>query len=243
MSLETWSIPLRPVLPEQAAGCGSCLVRSQALFSALPEAHLEQASSSVSHVTLEPGDPVYLYGAPGAAVFTVRSGIVRFERVTAAGGRRIVRLAGQGTLLGQEALVRSPYADDVIACTRVEVCRIPRPSVEHLAQKNPHLVRELMLRWHAALDASHHWTAELACGSARSRMLRLLEVLVQLSCGREHVWLPSRLEMSDMLDLAEETSSRQVARLRSEGVIRSLRPGVATIDNLKLRQALQKVQG
>ncbi len=242
MSLETWAVRLQPHADTQTApACVNCAVRSKAMFAPLSRTHLEQAGPSVTHLALPPGEAVYRFGAPGAAVFTLRSGIVRFERVTASGSRRIVRMASTGALLGQEALLHASYGDDVIACTPVEVCRIPRASVERLAQDSAVLVRELMQRWQAAVSASHHWTAELAWGSARRRMLKLLEVLLHLSPDGERVWLPSRLEMSDMLDLAEETTSRQVARLRAEGVVRSDRPGSATIHATRLHQALRKL--
>lgn len=235
-------LPLPPLDAAGGGGCANCLVRHRALFSVLGPQDLEQAAGAVTHLQLAPGEPVYRHGTPAMAVFTLRSGIVRFERVTAGGDRRILGLAGPGALLGQEAVLQRPYADDAIACTPVALCGISRAAVDRFAQDNGLLARELMQRWQFALDASHHWAAELTAGTARSRMLKLLQVLLQLSPGGGQVWLPSRVEMSDMLDLAEETASRMVSRLRREQILQVDKPGTARVDGQKLQQALAALE-
>ncbi len=80
-------------------------------------------------------------GAHGRCAVHAASGIVRFERVTERGDRRIVRLVGRGDLIGQEVLLRRPYADDAVACTPVQLCRIPAHLVDGLAARHPALVR------------------------------------------------------------------------------------------------------
>ena len=99
---------------------------------------------------------------------TIRSGLVRFERTTERGDRRIVRLAGRGDLIGQEALLQRPYADRAVSCTPVQLCRIPRTLVDELGREGGDLPRELMSRWQRALDAAEAWVAELppACRAA-----------------------------------------------------------------------------
>jgi cytochrome c553 len=64
-------------------------------------------------------------------------GFVRFERATAGGDRRIIRLAGSGDLLGQELLLQRPHQDDAIACTPATLCRIPVNLVLRLGHCTP----------------------------------------------------------------------------------------------------------
>ncbi len=154
----------------QARACAACEVRSQALFGVLDEAGLDRIHTHIVGLEIVPDEPIYGRGQAAASVFTLRSGIVRFERHTEDGSRRIVRLAGRGDLIGQEALLQRPYADEAIACTPVQLCRIPRYLVDHLSAGTGSLPRELMLRWQQALDSAERWVADLSTGAARRRL-------------------------------------------------------------------------
>ena len=109
----------------QAQACAACSVRGQSLFGALDRAGLDYIHASIDSIRLQPGKTLFEAGVRGAVLYTLREGIVRFERVTERGDRRIVRLAGRGDLIGQEVLLRRPYADDAVACTPAQLCRIP----------------------------------------------------------------------------------------------------------------------
>ncbi len=226
--------------PPAASSCTLCLVRPKALFGVLGGSELQQASAATTPLAVPAGGKVHAQGEAGGAVFTVRSGIVRFERVTSSGECRIVRLAGVGTLIGQEALLRAPYAEDAVACTPLEVCRIPVETVERNCAQHPALRRELMRRWQSALEAAGEWNAELARGHARRRMLKLMAQLQQLSADGSSIWLPSRQEMSDMLGVAPETASRLVSHLRREGVLQVASLTEARVDAGRLATALQR---
>jgi len=223
----------------QAQACAACSVRKLSLFSALDQAGLDYIHAHIDSIRLPPGKTLFEAGAHGAVLYTLREGIVRFERVTERGDRRIVRLAGRGDLIGQEVLLRRPYAADAVACTPVHLCRIPAHLVDGLASQHPALVRELMARWQQALEDSTGWLAELATGPVRRRMLRLLQKLAGHAGPEAVIWLPQRDEIGAMLDLTVETASRLVSRLRREGVLELLGARQARIDGAALRQALR----
>ena len=223
----------------QAKACAACEVRGAALFGALDAAGLDRIHTHIASLTLAPEAPVFDRGAAGSAVYTIRSGWVRFERSTERGDRRIVRLAGRGDLIGQEALLQRPYADEAVACTAVEVCRIPRSLIDELAQGGMALPRELMLRWQQALDEAEGWVADLCAGPARRRLLRLLLRLSQQMDDSGQIWLPRREDIGDMLDMTVETASRLISALRREGVLTTQGQRHARIDALALQRALQ----
>ena len=222
-----------------AQACAACEVRSQALFGALDDAGLDRIHTRIASLDLTPDEPVYGRGDAGQAVFTIRSGIVRFERSTEHGDRRIVRLAGRGDLIGQEALLQRPYADEAIACTPVQLCRLPRHLVDELAAATGGLPRELMHRWQSALDAAESWVADLSTGPARRRLLRLLERLSALTEPGQPVWLPRREEIGAMLDITVETASRMISQLRRDGVLALAGARHATVDGKALALALR----
>lgn len=229
---------LRDESHPQARACAACEVRRSALFGALDAAGLERVHVDIATPLLAPGERVYARGEAGTAVFTIRAGIVRFERVTAGGARRIVRLAGRGDLIGAEALLRRPYHDEAVACTEVQLCRIPQALVGELGGAQAGLLHELMARWQRALDAAEAWAADLSAGPARLRMLRLLALLDRHRDDDGLIWLPRRDEIGAMLDMTFETASRLVSRLRREGVLEPLPPRAARVDAGRLAAAL-----
>lgn len=223
----------------QAQACAACEVRGQALFGALDDEGLDRIHTRIAGLEIAPDEPVYGRGDAGQAVFTIRSGIVRFERSTEHGDRRIVRLAGRGDLIGQEALLQRPYSDEAIACTPVQLCRLPLHLVDELAASAGGLPRELMNRWQAALDAAEAWVADLSTGPARRRLLRLLERLAVLAEPGQPVWLPRRDEIGAMLDITVETASRMISQLRREQVLELAGARAATVDREALARALR----
>ena len=235
----------------QAAICQQCTVRSAALFGVLDPATLDRLHADIQDLELPADQPLFSRGAPAGAVYTLRQGVVRFERVTERGDRRIVRLAGRGDLLGQEALLRGPYADDAVACTPVAVCKIPAHVIETLAGQQTALMRELMRRWQSALNEAESWAAELSAGPARRRFLRLLLRLAALppdeaplaakagAAATISIWLPRREEMGAMLDMTVETASRLVSSLRREGVLVLGGPRSAQVNLTALHGALR----
>jgi CRP-like cAMP-binding protein len=230
--------PLTEVHHPQARICGDCEVRHSALFGVLDDAALERIHALIGNVAVEPDRSIYARGWRGDAVFTIRAGLVRFERATEAGDRRIVRLAGRGDLIGQEALLMRPYAEEAIACTPVQLCRIPRSLVEGLGASGAPLARELMRRWQSALEEAETWTADLATGAARRRVLKLLAKLDAHADAAGLFWLPRRDVMGAMLDMTVETCSRIVSQLRRDGVLEVQPPYAARLRRQALQSAL-----
>jgi len=230
-----WRDPHHP----QADACSRCEIRQTALFGVLGDADLDRIHTHIAGLTLAPDEPIYSRGSAGLAVYTVRSGVVRFERTTDQGDRRIVRLAGKGDLIGQEALLQRHHSDEAVCCTEVQLCRIPCTLVDDLGRAQGALLRELMLRWQVALDEAEAWLAELAAGPARLRLLRLLRRLADHADAAGQVWLPRREEIGAMLGLTEETASRLVSALRREGLVTVLPGRSARLDPQALDAALQ----
>lgn len=218
-----------------------CGVRQFALFGSLDEAALKEIHYHIANMRLEPGELIYAAQSPGSAVYTVRSGVVRMEKVSEAGERRILRLSGRTDLLGLESILNQTYAADAVACTTVEVCRIPRVLIDELGQKHPLLLRDLMKRWQRALDDADEWLTELTRGVARQRMLRLLLKLSEYGSDDGLIWLPTRPEMGAMLDMTFETASRLISALRRDGILEPVDQRQARIHMDALMAALREV--
>lgn len=242
MLMKTLPIHLQPAAHPQAEACASCTVRHLALFGALGDEGLERIHTLIASPRFDAERRIFGRGDTLGVVYTVRSGIVRFERVTEGGQRRIVRVAGRGDLIGQEALLRQPYRDDAVASTAVTLCRIPVPMVDELGSHQLELMRELMRRWQQALDDAETWSSELCAGPARRRVLKLLQLLQRHEDERGLVWLPRRDQMGDMLDMTVETASRIVSSLRRDGVLEALPPQHGRLQTQRLQAALADLE-
>jgi len=237
-------IPLRPIrdadapYDPQALVCSECSVRQFALFGALDDAGLDRLHHHIDSVSLEPGQPLYTAESLGTALFTIRKGVIRLERSSHAGERRILRLAGRTDLVGLEAMLGQTYAADAVACTELEACRIPRGLIDELLPGHLGVAIDLMKRWQRALDDSEEWLTELTRGTARHRMLRLLLKLSEYGEPDGMIWLPTRQEMGAMLALTFETASRVVSSLRKEGVLQPVDARRAKMDMTALLHAL-----
>jgi CRP/FNR family transcriptional regulator, anaerobic regulatory protein len=181
---------------------------------------------------------IHARGSVGQQAYTVGRGVVRFERVTSSGHRRIVRIAGPGELFGQEAWLQQAYRDEAVSCTAVTLKPIPLATLHGQPGNTPVLTLELMQQWQRSLDAAQDWAAEMMCGPARRRVLQLLNRLQDLADTPGSIWLPKREQMGDMLDIAVETASRVVASLCREGVVSLVPPQQALLDAARLRRAL-----
>lgn len=163
------------------------------------------------------GHYLHLRGDTLSGVSRIQNGIVALEEVNENGHRCILQFLGPGALLGGELLWQTSREFDARACTRVvveqcfteEALREPATRLalaEAMAQQGQHATR---------LKAALHQA------NAHQRVLNLLSALHALEKPHGNaIWLPSRTEMADYLDLNPATVSRVIARLRRDGVIR-----------------------
>jgi CRP-like cAMP-binding protein len=225
------------------AACPSCEVRSKALFGSLDGQKLDQVHHQITSQEGLADETLYTAGSSGMAVYTLRRGIVRFERVTKGGARRVVRLAGPGDLIGQEALLGRAYAEEAVACTAVHFCRIPTTVVKQMIQEDAMVRQAVLTRWQQALEQAEDWVTDLTTGLSLRRFLVLLGRIAAFEPSSDLIWLPRREEIGAMLDISMETASRMVSALKREGVIELLPPSHARLDRSRWRQALERLDG
>lgn len=162
----------------------------------------------------------YLYqaGDPSTTAFMIRSGIVSLESVNHRGERCIVQFLGPGSFIGHEAWMGQRRCFDARACI---------PTVLEPGASPPGPIRLNGVFTDAGMAVSkllHEITrfrVELHRASARQRVLLLLEQLRKAHPANiSSIWLPSRQEMADTLDINHVTASRVVAQLFRERVLR-----------------------
>ncbi|WP_029009188.1 Crp/Fnr family transcriptional regulator [Azospirillum halopraeferens] len=218
------------------AECRNCGIRDLVLFADLTEPDFSLIHLPIDEMTFPPGATLYDAEGDGHSVFTIRSGLVKLVQYLPDGTQRIVRLLRPGAVAGLEVLVGTTHQHTAVALQEVAVCRIPRDVIERLSRETPRLHRQLMQRWHQALQQADDWLTELSTGSARARLARLLIQLAGDAPDRP-VRLFSREDLGAMLGITMETASRTVAEFKRQGLVREIAPNVALCNVPELREA------
>lgn len=148
----------------------------------------------------------------------IRSGIASLESVNHRGERCIVHFLGPGSIIGHEAWLGQPRCFDARACLHT----VLEPLASH---PGPNCLADALTDPGMAVSNLLHeitrFRVELHRASARQRVLLLLEQLRKAHPAEvRSIWLPSRQEMADTLDINHVTASRVVAHLFRESVLR-----------------------
>ena len=197
--------------------CTECAIRELVLFADLDAEDFGALSVPVEDIRLVPGESLYSAGDAGAALFTVREGLLKLQQSLSDGSHRIVNILGQGQVAGLEVTVGGCYEHSAIALQPTKLCRISREVVDHLA---PKLHRQLMKKWHESLIRAHECTRELATGHARQRVARLFLMLAP--AGETRVRLFGREDVGSLLGITTETASRMIADIKRSGAVREI---------------------
>lgn len=228
--------------------CDTCAVRSQAICAALGSAELQALNRIGRRRTLEAGESLIWEGEQSILVANVIEGILKLSTGTEDGREQIVGVVYPADFIGRPFGATTRHS--VTALTDAHVCVFARADFDRFAGEHPGLEHKLLQRTLAELDRTRSWMLLLARKSAEEKiatfLLDMSERLAQPD-GRgggaalDRFDLPfSRQQIGDVLGLTIETVSRQMTRLKREGVIDlPTRRAVAILD----RAVLEAIAG
>ncbi len=200
--------------------CRNCGIRHMMMFSGLEDSDFDQLLDPIDNLRYSAGTLFYRQGDSGKTVFSVRNGLIKLTQTLADGSQRIVRLLGPGALVGLEALLDEDYRHTVVALDEVDVCRITTATLIELEKEKPWLAEKVMTHWDQHLRFADRWISELSSGTVRSRTLRLLRLLLELTGDRHNrIRFFGYEDMASMIATSRESFSRVVAELKQDGII------------------------
>ena len=217
--------------------CQSCTFRSATLFADLTEDDFANIHAPIDDLFYRAQDTVFKEDDRALGVFTIRSGMVKLVRTTGDGRARIVRVLRQGDVMGLEALATGHYDHHAVTLLDTTMCRIPLSVIHTLSQNGKNLHKSLMGKWHHAIRQADDWLAELNFGSARQRVANLA-LKMRDPQDPSRVTLFSREDMGAILNLQQETVSRELRALVREDVLRQC-DTQARVFSIALLEALQ----
>lgn len=205
--------------------CQSCEARHKGMCGALNTAQLLAFAKHTKVVRHNAGEVLLSEGVSIASYGNVMRGVVKLIKTLADGRRQIVGLQFAPDFIG------SLYADEssiaAEAASDVEICRISRPALERLVAENPILGGRLLKQALREVDEAREWMVALGRKTASERIANFLVQIgghLNPTVSRDAKVIAfelslTRSEIADFLGLTIGTVSRELSKLKREGVI------------------------
>lgn len=211
-----------------ALQCDHCMVRHRAICRALGADDLSRLNKIARHKKYRAGETIFFENDEINYFGNVISGVVKLGKLLPDGRQQIVGLQFASDFLGRA--FKGSATCHAEAATDVELCIFPRKPFETLLGDIHDLEDQLFANTLDELDAARDWLLLLGRQSAREKVARFLLMIARripnIGCGADmevdaiRFNLPlSRADMADFLGLTIETVSRQITRLKTDGLI------------------------
>lgn len=208
--------------------CDSCVVRNSAICAALDSTEVEALNSLGRRRRLAAGESIIWEGDESVLVANVIEGVLKLSAGTEDGREQIVGVVYPSDFIGRPFGGTTRHS--VTALTDANVCVFSRADFDSFAQDHPALEHKLLKRTLTELERTRDWMVLLGRKNAEEKVATfLLDIsarLVEPGCeapasgALDNFDLPfSRQQVADILGLTIETVSRQMTKLKRDGVI------------------------
>lgn len=227
-----------------AVECLTCVLRSDCfLANRMPFDDGRCRKVIQRRFVIEDGGRLYRLGSRCTALYLVCSGAIKTQRETVDGGLAVTGFYLPGDMVGVDALADNTFPADAIACGSSEICQLNYAELLSNCINQPdlnHWVITAISRYARRKDADLIWSSGM---QSHHRVLRFFLDLhnrlgAQHPLPRRLVALPMRKQdIARYLNLTPETLSRNLARLRREGLLQ-VRNNYFTIPNAERARSL-----
>ncbi|WP_144377341.1 Crp/Fnr family transcriptional regulator [Mesorhizobium amorphae] len=205
--------------------CQACEARHRGVCGALDSEQLVALAKTSSKQTIEPGAELVGDMETVDHYSNVLAGVVKLTKTLSDGRQQIVGLQFAPDFLGRP--FKSESAVNAEAATNVSLCSFPKAAIERMMKQSPELENRLLRQTLKELDEARDWMLTLGRKTAAEKVASFLLLIANhidptLDEGEETVTfdLPlTRADIADFLGLTIETVSRQLTKLRADGVI------------------------
>jgi CRP/FNR family transcriptional regulator len=193
------------------------------MCGALTGDDLLSLSAHTRLVTHHAGEELAGEKMPVEAYATVISGVVKLTKTLEDGRQQIVGLQFAPDFLGR--LHANENGVSAEAASDVHLCRVPKAAMERLVKSTPALAERLMEQTMRELDEARDWMVTLGRKTAAEKVASFLFLIAthldpEATGENRRFDLPlSRADIADFLGLTIETVSRQMSKLKADGVI------------------------
>jgi CRP/FNR family transcriptional regulator len=211
---------------EMPALCQACEARHRGVCGALDPNQLLALSRTSSRQKVEAGAELIGDAEAIESYANVLSGVVKLTKTLSNGRQQIVGLQFAPDFIGRPFKKESDVNAE--AATEVSLCSFPKATIDRMMKESPGMENRLLRQTLKELDEARDWMVTLGRKTAAEKVASFLLLIarnidptVSPDKSTRSFDLPlSRADIADFLGLTIETVSRQLSKLRAEGVIR-----------------------
>jgi CRP/FNR family transcriptional regulator len=192
--------------------CADCAVRDRSLCGSLDDSELRALNALSQKRDVKRGQVVAWAGDEAVICGNLLDGVLKLVATTTDGREQIVGLLYAADFFGK------PYAGetdfDIVAVTDAELCVFPRPAFERVLDDHQRMERLLLV-------LARKSAAEKVAGFLIDMAVRAGEKGCRANAeGPMTFDLPlTRGQIADVLGMTIETVSRQLTKLKADGII------------------------
>ncbi|SFI53686.1 CRP/FNR family transcriptional regulator, anaerobic regulatory protein [Aquamicrobium aerolatum DSM 21857] len=229
---------LRPQSDSPPALCTACEARHRGVCGALDGEQLAELARASHLQVIEEGAELIGDAERVESYSNVLSGVVKLTKTLPDGRQQIVGLQFAPDFLGRP--FREESTIGASAATTVSLCSFPKSTVERMMREQPQLENRLLRQALDELDDAREWMVTLGRKTAAEKIASFLLMIARNIAPRAagagetaSFDLPlTRSDIADFLGLTIETVSRQLTKLRIDGIIRIENNRRITIENV-----------
>ena len=207
--------------------CDACAVRHHSLCGALSRSEILDLNAISRRKRLMPGEVHAMQGDAASDFANVTEGVAKLVRGAEDGRTQIVGLLFPSDFIGGQLGARKGAEEphSIEAASEMELCLFPRGPFEKVLEKYPTLEHRLLQRTLSELQVAQDWMVLLGRKTAQERVASfLLHVITKYrnqGCTPTEAFdLPlGRGDIADFIGLTIETVSRQITKLKKDGII------------------------
>ena len=218
--------------------CASCEARHKGVCGALgPDELVALSKVSYKHKA-RPGSELVGDAEEVESYSNILSGVVKLSKTLSDGRQQIVGLQFAPDFLGRPFKVESEINAE--AATDVSLCSFPKAALERIMNQSQGLEHRLLQQTLKELDEAREWMVTLGRKTAAEKVASFLLLIarnIDPSTGPDNATaqfeLPlTRTDIADFLGLTIETVSRQLTKLRTDGIITIEHNRLVTVENM-----------
>lgn len=200
-------------------------IRSNKLFSSLPEAELQRMASLLRPVTVRKKDFIYSVGDRADTIYILKEGRIKITRFTEEGKEIIMDILEPGDIFGELALAGEAQRETCAeALEESFICAIPRRDFEEFLSKNPDLSFKITKWIGLKLRKIESRLEKLLFKDVRMRILTLLQDLASTYGrdtpeGKEISLKISHQDIANLIGSTRETVTLEINNLKKSGQI------------------------
>lgn len=204
-----------------------CRIKKCALFESLSEEELSNFKCVINVAIYDRKDVVYMEQDLCKGFHFIRRGRIKIVSSSKTGKEQIVKIVGEGGMLGLEAFRgdgESKYRYSAIAMEETELCFLKSDEFFDIINNNESIMKKFICTLGTELEDSYVRISNMGLMSAKEKIANFLisigtEYGVEVAGGIKFRVNMSRMEIGELLGITQETSIRIMKRFVKDGLL------------------------